>query len=324
MNTFWKRTFSTVVLLTLLSGSVFLPMRLSIWVFGILCCLLTYGTAYELAKMLDGKASKDVSAHLSATACFLTTAATIVQQHFGRLHYIVQDFRSIVIQISSAVSFSLPLLIAFIIWVAILQSCNKESKFRRIVNMLVPMFLVNMAIQCIVEIYFFGREEAHYVNVTSYNFFFLYFVLITKLGDIGAYVVGSLSAYFLRNKGGNHKLIPKISPGKSWEGAVGGLLTCIIGSNLMIYLCRSTQYNDIFPKTWSLYLAASAIGAVLYFGGAIGDLAESSIKRTCKVKDSGHFLPGIGGLYDLTDSLMVNAVLFAMIQRPIYIFIIGG
>ena len=57
----------------------------------------------------------------------------------------------------------------------------------------------------------------------------------------------------------------------------------------------------------------AVIGVLMFFGGMLGDLAESSLKRTCQVKDSGHFLSGIGGLFDLVDSVIVNSFVFYLI-----------
>lgn len=319
MNTFFKRTFSTIVLLSLLAGSVFLPMKIAIWVFGVLCCLLTYGTAFELTHMINGKEGKDWAAHLSATACFLVTASTIAFQSFEKLRLTTEAYNRNLVPLSSALFTVIPLIIAALVWFAVLDSCNNRQKFNLIVNSGFAMFMVTISINCIVHIFFFGRWEAHYTGHPSYNFILLYFILVTKLGDIGAYVVGSLTNYL--SHGHNHKAVPKISPGKSFEGAIGGIVTCVLGSLLLIHFFRHAEYHDIFPQSWMLYLAGATIGIVMYFGGAAGDLAESSIKRTCNVKDSGHFLPGIGGLFDLTDSLLLNAVLFVLVKEPIFNFV---
>ena len=95
-------------------------------------------------------------------------------------------------------------------------------------------------------------------------------------------------------------MIPSISPGKSYEGAVGGLLSAVAASFIIWPHC------GLMGTLWFPAVA----GVVLFFGSMAGDLAESAFKRTCQVKDSGNFLPGIGGIFDLVDSLLINGVLF--------------
>ena len=140
---------------------------------------------------------------------------------------------------------------------------------------------------------------------------FLDLILGTKIGDIGAYVVGSLS-----NKitgGRNHKLIPSISPGKSWEGLIGGLLISI---GFAFALFPAVTHHE-FP-VWVPVIP----GVLLFFFGAAGDLAESSLKRICGVKDSGRILPGIGGVLDLVDSLMINAPVFVVMMYFLDMFLL--
>lgn len=128
---------------------------------------------------------------------------------------------------------------------------------------------------------------------------FFYLVVGTKIGDIGAYVVGSLSNKI--TKGGNHKLIPSISPGKSWEGLIGGLMISIAFSVIVFPWAMETRIS---------FWISLVFGTVLFFGGAAGDLAESSLKRICEIKDSGKIIPGIGGVLDLVDSLLLNTPIF--------------
>ena len=139
-------------------------------------------------------------------------------------------------------------------------------------------------------------------NAGTFNWLILYFILMTKIGDIGAYVTGTLSNKIL--KGGNHKMIPSVSPGKSWEGMVGGLIITILFGLLLNKFCM--VYTS--PV---LNVAASVL---FFFGGMVGDLAESSFKRACSIKDSGHIFPGIGGIYDLVDSLFMTAPLFLFFE----------
>jgi len=122
-------------------------------------------------------------------------------------------------------------------------------------------------------------------------------LLITKLGDIGAYLVGT--------RFGKHPLIPRISPKKSVEGAVGGLFFSILGA----FASRP------FLNLPYLYLAF--IGICLGLLGQLGDLFESLMKRDCGIKDSGSIFPGMGGALDLIDSLLFTTPAFYFFMSSI-------
>ena len=124
------------------------------------------------------------------------------------------------------------------------------------------------------------------------HFYVLFLVLVTKFSDMGAYLTGSLI--------GKHPLVPHISPKKTWEGFFGALAFSVGGGCGLLAVMRDKlgrlDYGD-----------AVILGLVLGFAAIIGDLGESLIKRSCKVKDSGKFLPGIGGALDLIDSILFTA-----------------
>jgi phosphatidate cytidylyltransferase len=128
-------------------------------------------------------------------------------------------------------------------------------------------------------------------------------ILVTKCGDIGAYSIGTLSAKLL--PGGNHKIIPKISPKKSWEGTLGGLLTSVAASFAFCRFVPQMVVDGFGQISFPLLT-----GALLFVGGFLGDLVESSLKRAAGVKDSGNMIPGMGGALDVVDSLVLNAPLF--------------
>jgi phosphatidate cytidylyltransferase len=115
-------------------------------------------------------------------------------------------------------------------------------------------------------------------------------IIITKFSDIGAYLIGS--------RFGKHPLLPRISPKKSMEGAIGGLGFGVLGA----FVCR--------PFLSFGYLQLLLAGVILSVLGQLGDLSESLIKRDCNVKDSGNLIPGIGGVLDLIDSLLFTAPAF--------------
>lgn len=120
--------------------------------------------------------------------------------------------------------------------------------------------------------------------------------LMLWASDTGAYCVGSLI--------GKHKLAPAVSPGKTWEGSLGGLLTTVCVGLLMAFYF---PFQELDSMTGSLAWVALAI--LVCVAGTMGDLVESLIKRHLGIKDSGNVLPGHGGLLDRFDSMLFAAPL---------------
>ncbi len=112
-------------------------------------------------------------------------------------------------------------------------------------------------------------------------------ILFTWINDTGAYLVGS---FF-----GKHKLYEKISPGKTWEGTIGGILLSI---GLAYFI--SLLFPQLAYKYWI------AIGVIVSVFGTLGDLVESLLKRTAGIKDTGSIMPGHGGVLDRFDSLFFS------------------
>lgn len=113
------------------------------------------------------------------------------------------------------------------------------------------------------------------------------------INDTGAYICGSLL--------GKHKLFPRISPGKSWEGSIGGGLLVMAVAVMVWYLTEKYDVNDIQLNAFEW----AGLGLVIVIFGTWGDLTESLFKRTLGIKDSGHILPGHGGMLDRFDSSLM-------------------
>jgi phosphatidate cytidylyltransferase len=124
------------------------------------------------------------------------------------------------------------------------------------------------------------------------------FLAAVKATDIGAYFVGTAI--------GKHRLVPSLSPGKSWEGLIGGL---IVGTAAAVGVDAAASAAWPAWATcfhWPLWQTA-ILGAVLGLAGQIGDLCESLLKRSAAIKDSGSMLPEFGGVLDIVDSPLVAA-----------------
>ncbi len=128
-------------------------------------------------------------------------------------------------------------------------------------------------------------EEPLFVGTTLH---ILTVLLCVKFTDIGAYFTGK--------NFGKHKLIPWLSPGKTWEGLAGGLATAALVGMACAPLLPEVEF-------WK----GAIFGAILGLVGQMGDLLESLMKRDADVKDSGQSLPGFGGVLDVIDSPLVAA-----------------
>lgn len=133
------------------------------------------------------------------------------------------------------------------------------------------------------------------------TFWLLPIFTLIWLNDTGAYLSGSLL--------GKHKLLQRVSPKKSWEGAIGGALLVVISS-----YCFHLIFPEVAkPMEWI------GLGILIVFFGTFGDLFESFLKRSAGLKDSGNILPGHGGVLDRIDSL-----LFVSIPAFFYINMVIG
>lgn len=134
------------------------------------------------------------------------------------------------------------------------------------------------------------------------------FLLVTKSSDIGAFFTGKAI--------GRHKLIPWLSPGKTWEGLIGGVVFSAIVAVGLAALMNANEVSGVYVKTdagrvfrhFQFPLPAAAIaGAMIALIGQFGDLTASLFKRDAGIKDSGSSVPGFGGMLDILDSPIIVA-----------------
>src|SRR5579862_1704578 len=119
---------------------------------------------------------------------------------------------------------------------------------------------------------------------------------------------GDTAAYYVGRTWGRHKLAPRLSPGKSWEGAVASLAGSLLVTYGLVQLAALLQKWDLpllsYPDELWYWLM---LAVVVNIAGQVGDLAESGLKRSAGVKDSGSLLPGHGGVLDRIDALLLAA-----------------
>ena len=190
-------------------------------------------------------------------------------------------------------------LILFVLGLCVVQFFSRQggSAMQRIGLTLLGLMYVPWLLNFIQKLHFFPRQS---LADSPENFYVLYFILVTKFSDLGAYVTGSLI--------GKHKMIPRVSPGKTWEG-FGGAIFIATGVSLTFAHLAATKLPGM------TLLHAVILGVLLSVSAVVGDLIESIFKREAGVKDSGGFFPGIGGILDLLDSLLFNAPLMYLYVR---------
>jgi phosphatidate cytidylyltransferase len=119
---------------------------------------------------------------------------------------------------------------------------------------------------------------------------------------------GDSTALYVGRTWGRRKMAPSLSPGKTWEGAVGSMAGSLLAAGILLELANLLQARDLavlsYPdELWYWLLLAALVNAA----AQVGDLAESALKRAARVKDSGSLLPGHGGVLDRIDAILVAA-----------------
>ncbi len=158
---------------------------------------------------------------------------------------------------------------------------------------------INDALFLLGSVFFLGVSfnQLISVRITSLDYF-LFLLSITIFTDTFAYVVGMLV--------GRHKMCPSVSPKKSWEGFVGGLIFSTFISSML--------FITIFDYSDNIFMLIFLVG-VLSIVGQLGDLVFSAIKRNYNIKDFGNIMPGHGGILDRLDSIIFVILAFSFVLR---------
>ena len=263
------RVISFPLLVAFLAGIFFWPAG-GPWLFAAAAILLITSALYELGKLF-------------ATVGFANSPIGLAVVGFiSSLLLLTPSYRVHLVPLREGIILFLIFLL-FCFWITILRRRTEGAK------------------RCAgsFALFFFGwipfiMLALIYRHVSPLIFAFV--VCTTKAMDTGGYIFGMLAS---KLPGGNHKIVPNISPKKSWEGFIGGLLLSLAVGWLF---CR-------FAPIWAPRATMMAAG-IFSLGSFLGDLTESSLKRAAGVKDSGRWLPGMGGTLDLVDSFIYNGMIF--------------
>lgn len=256
MNNFFKRTLTAGAFVAVLLGATFYSQYSFIALFFIIT-VLGLLEFYSLSEKGGHQAQKALGT-IAGAFLFLSNAAVA-------LGYI--DYRFLVL--------NLPIL--FVVFIAELFR-KKEQPFANIAITFLGVLYVALPFSLLNHILMIGGSYSYQI------LFGCWFILWCN--DSGAYLAGSAF--------GKNKLFPRVSPGKSWEGSIGGAVIAYI-----IAFIISGWYTTISRVDWYV------IATILIVIGTLGDLVESLYKRSLGVKDSGTLLPGHGGILDRFDSLLM-------------------
>ena len=278
------RILTAAVALPILIASIVLPSYFpqAVWLFvvlGVLAIAAGLFEFYSLTKKLELKAD--------ASIAYLGAVMLVVAFIFDAP--------------AKAPDLLLATLAAFLVLVLVTQTFRFQKDFTKmltgigvtVLGVLYVAFLGGFLISTRV-----GFETRPYLSTHLLGFFFL----VLMGSDSGAYFAGKAL--------GKHKLIPKVSPGTTWEGLIGGLIAAAAFAALATF-----WFFPELPYQFSIPLAV-----VMAAIGVLGDLAESAMKRGSNTKDAASILPGHGGLLDRLDSLLFNAPILYYFAR----FYFGG
>ena len=284
---FLRRLLSTVVLWTIILTALFSSNKLvSDYVFLVIIVFLAVVGLVEFYGLVD---KRDL-------VCFKGWGI------FGGLLLVVGTFLNLTGKVGTSGTparvndFETSFLILFVLGLCLRQffSRSNTAGILAISTTLFGLMYVPWLLNFLQKINFFPGVDGRY--------YLIFFVVITKFSDTGAYSVGSLI--------GRHKMVPRISPGKTWEGFGGALVVSCLASLIFVHFLG----HKMPGMNWK---HAIVLGLVLSASAVVGDLIESLFKREAGVKDSGKFFPGIGGILDLLDSLLFNAPIMYLYLRHV-------
>jgi phosphatidate cytidylyltransferase len=266
-----KRIISTIVLWGLLIGSIYLwGLTSAVWIITILS-VMAQNEVYNMAKKLGWKAYRIYGLIIGGCLPLAAYYQDFLHEYSGG----VVDDATVM-----AVGFTVCALVG-------IRTREIKDNFQRIGGTFIGILLIPYMMTFYIRIVELFPNESVGLAVG------LWVVVVGKFSDVGGLLVGSWL--------GKNKMAPKISPAKTWEGFAGGVLTSALLGYLLVFLLP-----DFFPENFHPWIAALCAVPIASMA-ALSDLIESVIKRQAEVKDSGNSIPGIGGAFDLVDSLLLSA-----------------
>ena len=223
------------------------------------------------------------------TACCVLVAAAAWWGRFGHMPIKIPSDDNTLAQVMLA--YAMTILVLFLL--ATYRYREPGASMETLGVELLIVSYIGVLLGVVAQLRWVAGDQAGYLVIGS-------LVIVTKGGDVGAYFFGRLF--------GRRKLVPLLSPGKTWAGAVGALVGSAGSAVAWLYfatpLFTPLTPQGISPWIPPYWVASAFYGLVLGITGLVGDLCESLIKRDVGKKDSSSLLPGFGGLLDLVDSVL--------------------
>ncbi len=242
------------------------------WVIGLFILALCTLAILETVSLLCAAGFPSLKWTSLGIGLLWMVSAWFAAAHTGALHFL---------------NWVMPGLSAWAIFLGCLFRSDQTKTLEKVTGSFCTVAYVPGLMQFLLLLLFLGEGSRH----GDGRMLLLYGILVIKFTDIGAYFTGCAI--------GKHKLIPKISPAKTWEGVLGGVALSVVISLLTLTAFRFNVSGMAF--TW---IDGIVLGVLLAASGILGDLVESMLKRAADIKDSGHWIKGMGGLLDVLDSLL--------------------
>jgi phosphatidate cytidylyltransferase len=265
-----KRVFSSTLLWTIVVATMWFFRNNGVIALALVVSLLTMREFYILMRGI-GYTPFD---RLGTLCGVIVTAAPLIERHWPLV--------------------PTHLLLAFAVIVFSIRLLGERTPDNRVDSLgstLFGILYVGLLLQYFVRILLPLPEDT--VRPDGRLVFCLWIVVATKFCDMGGLLAGMAF--------GRHKMSPLISPKKTWEGAIGGIVASVAIGATIAYFGRSVLPPRLTPAIGALFAAPIAIL------GIVGDLVESAIKRRANIKDSAAVIPAMGGFFDMSDSLILTA-----------------
>lgn len=269
MSNFYQRTLSGAVYVGLVVASILVHPAF----FGGLFLLVTLLAIQEFHHLMHSSQQLTLSSMVGGVLTFVATWFIFLYESYMTLDAIV------ILLLAH---------LAWMIWVLVRELWTQaQDPIRNWGNALISQWMIALPFAAMN----FILSESKWLLLALF--------ITIWVNDSGAYCVGSLLS---KRKGGNHKMFPRVSPNKSWEGLIGGIVFALIAG----YVFFRVGWIEQLSTALILTLAIAVFGT-------LGDLMESLFKRTLGVKDSGRFMPGHGGVLDRFDSILLATPVVAIL-----------
>lgn len=284
----WRLVVSAI-LIPLFFGCFYLDARLgaSAPILLLIVLVLAVSCAGEMVDLLWTRSF--TPNRLIVSACCMLVAAAAWWGRFGHMPIKIPSDDNTLAQVMLA--YAMTILVLFLL--ATYRYREPGASMETLGAELLIVSYIGVLLGVVAQLRWVAGSDAGYLVIGSLLF-------VTKGGDVGAYFSGRLF--------GRRKLVPLLSPGKTWAGAVGALIGSAGTAVAWLYFATPLfTPKGSEPWTSPVWYASAVYGLILGITGLVGDLCESLIKRDVGKKDSSSLVPGFGGLLDLVDSVLYAA-----------------